>query len=90
MSDVGEEWCETPEQAARSDIPERFARVVGVDVRGDDATVWLLTNDVPPFEAYTVWCVRENGLWRADGGSSGLNEPTPEFIKERAFRLGWR
>ena len=61
--DVGEEWFDAPEQAASGDIPERYARVLAVEVRGDQTTLWLLTNDAPPLEGYTVWCTRNDGLW---------------------------
>ena len=66
------EGCATPEEAARGDVPERFFTVLGVQVDGDEAVVWSLTNDRPPFEAYVDNCVRRNGQWYATDGSGGL------------------
>ena len=63
----------TVEEAARVDIPERYVRVLGVRVQGRDAMVWMLTNDRPPFEEYTVWVSRdEHGRWHPGGGVCGL------------------
>ena len=35
----------TPEAAACGDIPRRFVNVLDVRIRGDEADVWMLTND---------------------------------------------
>jgi hypothetical protein len=85
-----DEGHESPEAAARGDIPERFVTVVGVHVEGDTAHVWMLTNDRPPFEAYEMVCVREGGRWFADFGSGGFSTSAPARVLDAAARLGWR
>jgi nitronate monooxygenase len=77
----------TPEAAARGDIPEQYCIVLGVRVDGDEATVWLLTNDRPRFEPYEVVCVRSGGGWEADVGTGGFSTRTPPEILEKAARL---
>ena len=56
---------ETPEEAARGDIPKRYARVVRVDYSADGtrAVVLLATNEPPVIEYYGVRCDLENGRW---------------------------
>lgn len=90
MSEFVGDGYATPEEAARGEIPPRFARVVGVRVDGDSATVWLLTNEAPQFEPYQVGCVRHNGLWYDEFGSGGFMTDTPDEVLEEARRLGWR
>jgi hypothetical protein len=76
----------TPEEAARGDIPERFVRVVGVVVRGNQAVVAQLTNDGPPFEVETAYCEREGDGWLpgASGNSTSafipLEAPTGTLV----------
>ena len=77
-----------PEEAARGDIPRQFVTVVGTQIEGDVATVWLLTNDRPPFQDYEVHCVRERGRWHADSGSP-FNVGAPDDVLERARGMGW-
>jgi hypothetical protein len=63
----------TPEEAARGDIPPRYARVEEVRYLPDGrlAKVTLLTNDEPYLYPYYVWCVRDSrGLWHEAGGSN--------------------
>jgi hypothetical protein len=81
--------CETPEAAARGDIPERFVTILGTRIEGDTAYVWMLTNDGPPFEAYEEVCVREHGRWFSSFGSGGLGANVPTEVLEEAARLGW-
>jgi hypothetical protein len=66
--DVG---FETPEEAAASDIPPRFARIDRVRYHddGNHAVVELLTNEEPHLYPYTVFCVRDSlGRWHDAGG----------------------
>jgi hypothetical protein len=84
-----EHGYDTPAEAARGDIPEQYATVVGVRVAGDHAHVWLLTNDRPPFEGYEVDCVRRDGKWYDVGGTGGFDGYTPPEVLERAARLGY-
>jgi len=63
--------------------------VVGTEIDGDTATVWLLTNDRRPFEDCQVGGLRKDGRWHVDYGFP-LNSDTPDEILERARRLGWR
>jgi len=63
---------ETPEEAvlAELDVPRRYFNVVGVRVCGDEAWVYLLTNDRPAYAEYTCVCFREQGLWTEAYGDS--------------------
>ena len=70
MEDFGKGYS-TPEEAARGDIPERFAHITSIEypADGSEATMDMLTNEVPAFEDYTVYCVRgKDGLWHPTGG----------------------
>jgi hypothetical protein len=75
---------DTPEQAARGDIPERYARVVRVDFSADGtrAVVLLATNEPPAIEYYGVSCALEDGRWFGEDGwtveRSGLRTPVDE------------
>ena len=89
MAEFEDNGYETPEAAARGDIPPQFATVVGKRVDAAGATVWLLTNDQPPFEAYEVCCARRGGRWYFDVGSGGCNFGTPDDVLAKARRLGW-
>jgi len=65
---------ETPEEAAKGDIPPQFARVISVQYSKarDRACVWLLTNEEPYLYPYTVYCSRdERGFWHSGSGRSG-------------------
>jgi hypothetical protein len=63
----------TAEEAARGDIPERYVRVLGVRFDGRQAIVWMLTNDRPPFEEYTMLVSRDaHGRWHSALGVCGL------------------
>ena len=88
MVSFDESGYETPEEASSADIPARFVTIVGTRSEGDNATVWMLTNDQPPFEAYQVDCVCQHGRWHADSGFP-FDDDTPEEIVERARGLGW-
>jgi hypothetical protein len=79
----------TPGRAARGDTPERFARVVGVVVRGDRAIVALRMNDRPAYEIDTTYCERgADGLWYA---TSGGNSTGGKLMTGpgRATVIGW-
>jgi hypothetical protein len=80
---------ETPEEAACADIPPQFATVVGARISGETATVWLLTNDQPPFEPYEVHCERDAAGWGVDSGYGGFGRDVPAVVLERARALGW-
>jgi hypothetical protein len=62
---------ETPEEAARGDMPPRYCRVLATSESGDFALVLLATNEPPYVELYGVRCRRRDGLWFDEGGSSG-------------------
>jgi hypothetical protein len=89
MEEFEENGYETPEEAARGDIPPQFATAVGSLVTGGTATVWLLTNDRPPFEPYEVYCEQRDGRWFSDGGTGGFGIGTPDDVLVEARRLGW-
>jgi hypothetical protein len=80
---------DTPEEAARGDIPPQFCHVVGARVEGESARVWLLTNEGPSFAAYEVGCERQKGRWYMDWGTGGFQTDTPDEILAEARRLGW-
>ena len=61
----------TPEGAARGHIPARFARVFGLEVRGDQAVVLLGTNEPPDLYPYEVHVHREAGVWFVGSSSNG-------------------
>lgn len=63
LCQLTEDIRNTPEEAARGDIPAQFVQVVGVVVRGDTAVVAQLTNDAPPYEVETAYCHREGDGW---------------------------
>ncbi len=67
------EGYSTPEDAARGDIPERYARTVAVEVSPDGcaAIVLQLTNEPPAVEPYQTVCTREDGLWQSGSGGNG-------------------
>jgi hypothetical protein len=65
---------DSPEVAARGDIPERYARVIRVDYSPDRtrAVVLLATNEPPVIEYYEVHCEIEEGQWvGSDGWTAG-------------------
>jgi hypothetical protein len=86
---MGERGYQTPEEAvlAVTGIPERFVTVVGSRIDEDEAHVWLLTNDRPPFEEYECICVRDGGLWHETHGWGGFAEGTPDEIKKAADQI---
>jgi hypothetical protein len=88
MASLDENGYETPEEASSADIPPRFLTIIGTRSDGDNATVWMLTNDQPSFEDYQVHCVRQHGRWHADSGFP-FNDDIPEEIVERARSLWW-
>jgi hypothetical protein len=61
----------TPEEAACSDIPPKFCKVVATEKSDDFAFVIIATNEPPCVEMYGVRCQRRDGLWYDHGGSSG-------------------
>ena len=71
-------------EAARGDIPPQFCRVVDVEISGDAAHVWLVTNDAPRFERYQVDFARENGVWIDAGGSGGFQTGAPDRVMKLA------
>jgi hypothetical protein len=64
----------TPEDAARGDIPKRYARALSVEVSpdGHEALVVLATNEEPYIEPYEVVCYREGERWVGGSGSGGI------------------
>jgi hypothetical protein len=55
----------SPDEAARGDIPERYTRVVSVDMAasGDRAIVILEVNPGPQRRKEICACEREEGRW---------------------------
>jgi hypothetical protein len=88
MSESGEirkGGAETPEEAARGDIPERYAPTLFVDIdpTGGFATVLLDTNAAGDPYPYEEFCEKgRDGLWYAQGGSNGntvFTDPSGRF-----------
>jgi hypothetical protein len=79
----------TPEQAvlADDDIPDRYVTVLGSRAKGDEARVWLLMNDRPPFEEYECVCVREDDGWHEVSGSGSFSLATPREIRRAAENI---
>jgi hypothetical protein len=65
--------AESPENAARGDIPARYCRRLGASVAPDgrNAVVLLGTNEPPLLYPYLVNCHFEAGRWVEDHGSNG-------------------
>jgi hypothetical protein len=82
-----DEERDTLADLARGDIPARFCRVVEVEIYGDAAHVWLVTNTFPHFERYQVDFARVNGAWVDAGGSGGFQTGTPERVMRLAGRI---
>jgi hypothetical protein len=72
-----EDGYDTPEEAARGDIPEKYAPAVRVEYSedGSRATVLLATNEPPAIEYYEVRCEFKDGKWF---GGVGGNASGPE------------
>lgn len=70
---------DTPEEAARGDIPERYARPLSTEYSedGTQAIVLLATNEPPAIEYYEVHCELEDGRWFAVSGGNASG-PTGE------------
>jgi hypothetical protein len=77
----------TPEAAVHGDIPDEYVTIVGVRIEGDDAHVWMVTNDRPTYEGHEVDCVKKGELWFAEGGSGGFSLLTPREVLATAARL---
>ena len=81
-----ESWAyDTPEEAARGDIPERYARVVRVDHSSDGtrAVVLLATNEPPVIEYYGVSCELEDGRWFGVDGWTAERIGAGQTVDER-------
>jgi hypothetical protein len=63
---------ETPERAARDDIPEQFARTLAVSISpdGTEAIVLLGTNEPPDLYPYQSDIRRDVDGWLSGGGSN--------------------
>jgi hypothetical protein len=84
MEELDEEHVQLAREAC-GDIPARFCNVVAVEIRGEGAQVYLLTNNGPEsFEEYQVSFVREDGEWVGGGGFGGFNNGTPDHVHRRA------
>jgi hypothetical protein len=80
----------TPEEAARGDIPPQYARVVGVEIDGDTATVSLPDRRSSSVRALPGGLRAARWAWFATWGSGGFMTGTPDFVEEEAPRHGWR
>jgi hypothetical protein len=78
----------TPEAAASGNVPGRFVTVLGVRVRGDNADVWLLTNDRPPFEREQALLTRVEDGWEGVLSGGGFDSSTPAEVITKAEALG--
>jgi hypothetical protein len=81
---------DSPEEAVRGgDIPEQFVTILGVQIRGNYARVWMLTNDRPTFEGYEDFFIRKGSKWFPTHGSGGFSDDTPAEILDKAAKLGY-
>ena len=78
----------TPEAAASGDVPGRFVTVLGVRIRGDEADVWMLTNDRPPFEREQALVARVKDGWVGVLSGGGFDPSSPAEIIGKAEELG--
>jgi hypothetical protein len=76
----------TVARRARGDIPPQFCTVVDVEISGDVARIWLLTNDAAQWEEYQVNFKREQG-WVEVLSAGGFQTGAPDHVFERARRL---
>ena len=88
MHDDEEPVFSTPEEAAAHDIPRRFVTILGVRRRGDEADVWMLTNDRPPYEREEALVTRVREGWELVNSGGGFGVGTPPEIIEKARALG--
>lgn len=72
---------------ARGDIPPRFCTVVDVEISGETARVWLLTNDAPRLARYQVNFRWEHDGWVESLSAGGFQTGTPQRVRERAQQL---
>ena len=75
---------------ACGDIPPQFCTVVDVDISGEEAKVWLLTNDASHFERYQVNFIRDHDTWVESLSAGGFQTGTPDDVHVRARRLEGR
>lgn len=70
---MSERGFATPEEAARGDIPARYARALATAVSPDGrhAVVLLGTNEPPRLYPYEVICHQRDGLWFEGSSISG-------------------
>lgn len=69
---------------ACGDIPAAYCHVMGVEITGSHATVWLLTGGPLTFEEYEVEFDRVDGSWRDGAGHGGFQTGTPSDIHRLA------
>ena len=82
---------DTPEEAARGDIPDRYARAISVAISpdGSEALVLLATNEEPYIAPYEVICHREGTRWVGGGGMSGTGLGWSSWsVAEDGLQLG--
>jgi hypothetical protein len=72
---------------ACGDIPPRFCTVVDVDISGDVARIWLLTNDAAQWQEYQVNFRRDQGTWIESLSAGGFQTGTPDHVRERVRHL---
>ena len=80
---------EKAELATRAcgDIPPAYCHVAGVEISGDAATVWLVTNGPHEFEEYEVEFDRVDGSWRDGAGHGSFQTGTPDSVYRAASRI---
>jgi len=74
----------TPEEAARGEIPERYARLLGVVYSPDEehAVVLLGTNEPPFLYPYQVICGRGENGWYEEISGNGSGWSTTSNLDE--------
>ena len=87
MPNDGEQERGVLARRACGDIPPRFCTVVDVEISGETARVWLLTNDPPRLERYQVNFRWERSGWVESLSAGGFQTGTPRRVCERAQQL---
>lgn len=78
----------TPEEAARGDIPQSHAKVLGVahSPSGKHAIVLVEVSEHPPSERFEMACVRRRSRWMPMAGSS---RPGETWFENEKVTTSW-
>ncbi len=88
---LADEGFDSPEAAARGDIPDRYCSVIASVVDGDLAQVLIATNEPSRSYHLQVICRRAGDRWREDSFSSGAEGSCwfPDAPESGTGALAW-